>query len=264
VLIVNKLFILLYVSFNKEPVCRFEEIPLHRMILEVYAVKKMSFISIFISAILCMVVLTPCVNAQNLEETEPDNFLYGSALLSNEIHGPVNFAFSDNITMTDNVTMTKAEILKEKGVPGKGIDNAPGLQKFFNNFSKAIERLRNRFKFRNQEYNGAGISDNITATDNVTMTKSEILKNSGVPGKGIDNAPGLQKPFNPNTNGANGVMNNNQERVKEQHKVNFSQSDNVTMNKAGFLQQNGVQGGGIENAPGLKKNSKGGPNTSNH
>lgn len=34
------------------------------------------------------------------------------------------------------------------------------------------------------------------------MTKAEILKLSGVPGKGIDTAPGLQKPFNPKSQAA--------------------------------------------------------------
>jgi len=33
-------------------------------------------------------------------------------------------------------------------------------------------------------------------------TKSGILKDSGVPGKGLDTAPGLQKPFNPNSQAA--------------------------------------------------------------
>ncbi len=226
--------------------------------------KKLSVISVIISVFLSMAVLTPSVNAQNLVKEEPDSSTFGPDFTLNGIPASFYFAFSDNITMTDNVTMTKAEILNEKGVPGKGINHAPGLQKFFNNFARAIERLRNRFQFRNQEYNSAGFSDNITATDNVTMTKSEILKNSGVQGKGIDNAPGLQKSFNPNSNAVDGVMNNNREKVKEKHEVQFGQSDNVTMNKAGLLQQNGVPGGGVENAPGLKKNSKGGPNTSNH
>jgi len=31
------------------------------------------------------------------------------------------------------------------------------------------------------------------------LTKAGILKNRGVPGKGIEHAPGLQKPFNPNS-----------------------------------------------------------------
>jgi hypothetical protein len=33
-------------------------------------------------------------------------------------------------------------------------------------------------------------------------TKADILKGSGVPGEGLDNAPGLQKPFNPNSKAA--------------------------------------------------------------
>ncbi|MBN2238170.1 MAG: hypothetical protein JW712_00210 [Dehalococcoidales bacterium] len=36
-------------------------------------------------------------------------------------------------------TVTKADILKARGVPGKGIDKAPGLQKEFNPKSKAYE-----------------------------------------------------------------------------------------------------------------------------
>jgi len=34
-------------------------------------------------------------------------------------------------------------------------------------------------------------------------TKADILKDSGVPGKGLDKAPGLQKPFNPNSQAGN-------------------------------------------------------------
>lgn len=33
-------------------------------------------------------------------------------------------------------------------------------------------------------------------------TKADILKDSGVPGKGLESAPGLQKPFNPNSQAA--------------------------------------------------------------
>ena len=33
--------------------------------------------------------------------------------------------------------------------------------------------------------------------------KADILKDSGIPGKGLDKAPGLQKPFNPNSQAGN-------------------------------------------------------------
>ncbi|NQT66574.1 MAG: hypothetical protein HQ569_03220 [Actinobacteria bacterium] len=41
---------------------------------------------------------------------------------------------------------------------------------------------------------------NITVAGSLfTLTKAETLLNSGVPGKGLENAPGLDKPFNPNS-----------------------------------------------------------------
>ena len=46
----------------------------------------------------------------------------------------------DNDVDADDDAMTKAEILKLKGVPGEGIDEAPGLQKPFNPKSRASER----------------------------------------------------------------------------------------------------------------------------
>jgi len=38
--------------------------------------------------------------------------------------------------------------------------------------------------------------------ENAPVTMADILKNSGILGKGIDNAPGLQKAFNPNSKAA--------------------------------------------------------------
>ncbi len=50
------------------------------------------------------------------------------------------------------------------------------------------------------QYRGLWITD--TGVFDITIpvpapTKADILKNSGIPGKGLENAPGLQKPFNP-------------------------------------------------------------------
>ena len=39
----------------------------------------------------------------------------------------------------------------------------------------------------------------VNATSN---NKAQILKDKGVPGKGLDQAPGLQKPFNPKSKAA--------------------------------------------------------------
>ena len=53
------------------------------------------------------------------------------------------------------------------------------------------------------------LSDNSTSvsgsSDNSALTKAEILKQKGVPGKGINKAPGLQKPFNPKAAGPAGI-----------------------------------------------------------
>lgn len=55
------------------------------------------------------------------------------------------------------------------------------------------------------QYRGLYITD--TGVFNITIpipipTKADILKDSGVPGKGLDTAPGLQKEFNPKSQAA--------------------------------------------------------------
>ncbi len=45
-------------------------------------------------------------------------------------------------------------------------------------------------------------NDSHTGDFYISLTKADILKDSGVPGKGLENAPGLQKPFNPNSKAA--------------------------------------------------------------
>jgi hypothetical protein len=120
---------------------------------------------------------------------------------------------------SNNATKTKAEILKQNGVPGKGIDKAPGLQKPFNPNSNAAEHARKKGVSDNRT---TAISDNRTMpppfSGNSTNTKAEILKQRGVPGKGIDQAPGLQKPFNSNAANDDGMkkfLNRWQQRFQE-------------------------------------------------
>ncbi len=56
-------------------------------------------------------------------------------------------------------------------------------------------------------YNGLYITDTgifeVTVPSPPPPTKADILKDRGVPGKGLDKAPGLQKPFNPNSQAGN-------------------------------------------------------------
>lgn len=54
-----------------------------------------------------------------------------------------------SISLTVNkITLTKAEILKLSGVPGRGIDKAPGLQKTFNPKSQAAEHAGKKWQPR--------------------------------------------------------------------------------------------------------------------
>lgn len=56
----------------------------------------------------------------------------------------------------DNSTLTKSEILKEKGVRGKGIDHAPGLQKSFNENSQALNHVGKNEKNQDKHRYGNG------------------------------------------------------------------------------------------------------------
>jgi hypothetical protein len=222
--------------------------------------KKWSILPVIAAAILIIPVHSSGVAAQSMMVYNSGSLTQELSLLSDNLHNSAGY------TLSNNGTMTRAEILKQQGVPGNGIDNAPGLRKFFNSLSQAMERIRNRFRLRVKEQNmpkpGFGNSDNITATDNTTMNKAEILRERGVPGKGIEEAPGLQKPFNPNSNAAVKTQNRNQEKVKEKNKEQEGNSDNVTMNKADILIESGVPGRGVNEAPGLQK--KFNPNSNAH
>jgi hypothetical protein len=71
----------------------------------------------------------------------------------------------------------------------------------------------------------ASVGDNITYTytisnsNNVTMTKAEILKLSGILGKGIEKAPGLQKLFNLKSQAAEQSGKKNRDKKEEQLRI---------------------------------------------
>ncbi len=60
---------------------------------------------------------------------------------------------SDNTTdnTTDNATQTKAWWLRLRGVPGKGILTAPGLQKPFNPNWQGFKSIEKKLRLKNQE-----------------------------------------------------------------------------------------------------------------
>ncbi len=104
------------------------------------------------ASILLMALFSFNVNAEEVASAATLNANTGK-IVNNNIT-----LLSDNSTSvsasSDNSTLTKAEILKQKGVPGKGIDKAPGLQKPFNPKAvgpAGIKKFLNRFHHRFQE-----------------------------------------------------------------------------------------------------------------
>lgn len=66
------------------------------------------------------------------------------------------------------------------------------------------------------------VSDQVSVSltiDKTLLTKAEILKLSGVPGKGIDTAPGLQKPFNPKSQAAEHAGKKDRDNEEEQLQI---------------------------------------------
>ncbi len=128
-----------------------------------------------------------------------------------------NISYSYLITSTCNTTIESLELTDTKfgeiSLPGTSI--APG-----ENISASLDYMVAAGDFPGPISNTAtvtGVStDNVSytasAASSVTLatwiedilTKAGILRSRGVPGKGIDHAPGLQKPFNPNSHMGNG------------------------------------------------------------
>jgi hypothetical protein len=77
----------------------------------------------------------PLVNTAKVTGTDPD----GKSISA------TSEAVSVSLTINKSL-LTKAEILKLSGVPGKGIEKAPGLQKPFNPKSKAAEHAGKKAK----------------------------------------------------------------------------------------------------------------------
>lgn len=94
------------------------------------------------AVILLMALLSFNVNAQELASAANTatnttaNAPSNNATMKKQMFGPAGNRLSGNYTsplaFSNNNTLTKAQILQQRGVPGEGIDNAPGLKKPFN------------------------------------------------------------------------------------------------------------------------------------
>jgi len=91
----------------------------------------------------------PLVTSANVTGTRPDGQIVFAT--SNPVSVALMASSDNNSDNGEPQIMTKAQILKQLGVPGKGIDTAPGLQKPVNPKSQAamkLERFMQRLTVR--------------------------------------------------------------------------------------------------------------------
>jgi len=171
---------------------------------------------------------------------DPTNALIGDVItytynVSNngdvEIH---NLSLSDN--KLGNIPLVSDNITVSSLLPGENITVVSTYKVAFGDLLAGS--IKNIATANGQDPNGNTItaySTEVTVSTNIIkalLSKAGILKLSGVPGKGIDTAPGLQKPFNPNSQASEhagkkdgkGNLEINQEQNQEQEK----NSDNST------------------------------------
>ncbi len=163
-----------------------------------------------------------------------DVITYTYSVSNNGVVEIENISLSDNKLgniplLSENVTVTSL-------LPGENITAVATYTVAFGDLLAGS--IKNTATATGEDPNGKpviGSSAEIEVSTNVIkalLTKAEVLKLSGVPGKGIDNAPGLQKPFNPNSQASEnagkkegkGSLEQNQEQNRE-HEMN-SNSDN--------------------------------------
>jgi hypothetical protein len=86
---------------------------------------------------------------------------------------------------TDNATQTKAWWLRLRGVPGKGILTAPGLQKPFNSNWQGFKSIEKKLKLNNQEQTAVTEQTQNNGENQTlkvrkrTMQESEIQQQAG-------------------------------------------------------------------------------------
>jgi len=130
-----------------------------------------------------------------------DVITYTYNVINNGVVEIKNILLSDdklgNIPLlSDNVTVTGL-------APGENTTAVATYKVVFADLQAGT--IKNTAKVTGTDPNGtlvaarSGEIEVSTSIIKLLLTKAEVLKLSGVAGKGIDNAPGLQKPFNPNS-----------------------------------------------------------------
>lgn len=128
--------------------------------------------------------------------------------------------------VSDNITITSLK-------PGEEITVTATYKVIFSNLLAGS--IKNIATITGNDANNnpvSGSSEEVVVTTNIfknLLTKAQILILGGVPGKGIENAPGLQKPFNPNSQAS-------EHAGKKDGKGSIEQNTNQEMN--GNMEQN--------------------------
>ncbi|GAI51919.1 unnamed protein product, partial [marine sediment metagenome] len=118
--------------------------------------------------------------------------------------GEIDLGEITSLAQGDNVTVAKSYTVDENDLPGPIINTA--------NVTGTYADGRSILAISDQV--------SVSLTINKTLlTKAEILKLSGVPGKGIDTAPGLQKPFNPKSQAAEHAGKKDRDKEEEQLQI---------------------------------------------
>ncbi len=112
-----------------------------------------------------------------------DNVSVSDLILTDSRFGNIPLS-STNLTAGENITATFTYTVVVGDLPGPIVNsaNVTGQGSTGNTISASSNNVSVE----------VGLPD-------IMKTKAQLLMERGVPGKGIENAPGLQKPFNPNS-----------------------------------------------------------------
>jgi hypothetical protein len=172
-----------------------------------------------------------------------DLITYTYNIVNNGMVDIEDLSLSDN--KLGNIPLTTTNIL-----PGDNITATATYTVVFSDL--LVGSIKNIGIVTGEDLNGKLVianSNEVVISTNIIkalLTKAEILKLSGVPGKGIDTAPGLQKPFNPNSKASDNagkkegkgtesnqaqVMDGNIEQNNEQNQEQEMNIDNGSQNR---------------------------------
>jgi len=135
--------------------------------------------------------------------TNTGNVTISNLSLEDDMLGEINLDEVTSLSPGENIAATATYTVTIDDLPGPIVNIATA---------------------RGEDPLGTVITDNASASVSLTinktlLTKAEIFKLSGVPGKGIDTAPGLQKPFNPKSQAAEHAGKKDRDKEEEQLQI---------------------------------------------